>query len=93
MNTSRIPTYDRTHSDGLRNWFLAMAVQDLLFHPEDSATQIIRVSDGTPLFTNEESAEVDRILAKMFAEHGDKVIEACYPVFMRQAGFPEVLDA
>jgi len=93
MNTSRIPAYDHTHPSGMQNWFAAMAEQDLLFHPEDSATQIIRLSDGAPFFTKAEAAEADRVMAEIFAEHGDKVIDTCYPIFMKKAGFLEALDA
>jgi hypothetical protein len=93
MNTSRIPAYDRAHPDGMQNWFAAMAKQDLLFHPEDSATQIIRLSDGAPFFTETEAAEADRIVAEMFAKHGDMVIDSCYPIFMKKAGFSEAFEA
>ncbi|MCW4455775.1 hypothetical protein OK348_13365 [Flavobacterium sp. MXW15] len=93
MNTSRIPAYDRTHPNGMQKWFVAMAKQDLLFHPEDSATQIIHLPDGTPLFTEAEAAEADGVLVEMFAEHGNKVVDSCYSIFMKTAGFHEALNA
>ena len=93
MNVSRIPAYDRTNPDGLLIWFAEMAQRDLLFHPEESARNIIRVEDGMPLFTSAESEAADNALAEMFAEHGDKVIEACYPIFMRKAGVSGALDS
>lgn len=93
MSASRIPAYDRTNPDGMLIWFAEMAKRDLLFHPEDSASSIIRIDNGEPVFTREESKTVDATLAEMFSEHGDKVIEACYPVFMRNAGFLHAMDA
>lgn len=93
MDASRIPTYDCSNPDGMLIWFAEMANRDLLFHPEESARNIIRHADGKPLFTVEECVEADKTLAAMFAEHGDDVIRACYPIFMRKAGFLPVLDA
>jgi len=93
MNVSRIPAYDRTNADGMLVWFSEMAQRGLLFHPEESARNIIRVEDGMPLFVEAESEAADKVLTEMFAEHGDKVIEACYPIFMRMAGLSEALDS
>ena len=93
MNTSRIPAYDSSIPDGMTAWFSAMAKRDLLFHPEDSAKDIILTSNGNPMFTPEESEVVDGILSKMFSEHGDMVLATCYPLFMEKAGFSGNLDA
>jgi hypothetical protein len=93
MNVSRIPAYDRSSPDGMLIWFAEMAQRNLLFHPEDSASTIFRVADGARLFTDDESELVDGVLAEMFAEHGDKVIDACYPIFMKKAGFLHALDS
>ena len=93
MQNSRIPAYDRNNPDGMVIWFAEMSKRNLLFHPEDSARNIVRISDGTPTFTDSECVEADRILAEMFAEHGDGVIEACYPIFMRAAGQWAALDS
>lgn len=92
MGASRIPEYDHTNPDGMLVWFAEMAQRDLLFHPEDSARDIISVVDEKPVFTKEESVVVDRLLAEMFAEHGERVLEVCYPVFMRKAGCFQALD-
>lgn len=93
MSVSRIPVYNRFNPNGMLLWFSEMARRNLLFHPEESARDIFRTEDGTPLFTDLESKAADKVLAEMFAEHGDKVIAACYPVFMRKAGIPRALDA
>lgn len=86
MRTSRIPAYDRADSNGMSLWFSRMAVHDLLFHPEDSPESIVRANDGRRVFTDIECREISNILSSMFNEHGNGVIEACYPIFMRKAG-------
>lgn len=86
MQMNRIPEYTDHSFDGMLHWFAEMSVRELLFHPDESADQIINVVDGEPSFTSEECHKLDGILSKMFDEHGDKVHEAAYPVFMRRAG-------
>lgn len=93
MTESRIPAYDRSNADGMTIWFSEMSRRGLLFHPEDAPETVIRADDGSRVFTEAECAEVGGILSGMFAEHGDGVIEACYPVFMRAAGQLRALDA
>lgn len=92
MNVSRIPSFDPSQADGMLHWFAEMAHKDLLFHPEDRACDIVRIKDGMPLFSDAECLEVDSILAQMFDKHGNNVIETCYPIFMREAGFLSALD-
>ncbi|MFA5683853.1 MAG: hypothetical protein WCZ65_07350 [Lysobacteraceae bacterium] len=93
MNTSRIPAYDQNNPDGMTIWFAEMASRDLLFHPEDDPESIIKLSDGTSLFTQAECDDARKILTSMFAKHGDGVIKACYPIFMRKANCLHALDA
>ena len=93
VNVSRIPAYDHADQNGMLLWFSEMAVRDLLFHPEDDPRGIIRIADGRRLFTDSECRELGNILSRMFAEHGDAVIEACYPIFMRKAGVPSALHS
>ncbi len=85
--TSRIPAYDRISANGMRQWFEQMSQRGLLFHPEDSAETII-APDGSRLFTDVESAQADAILKDMFDQHGNRVIDMCYPIFMRMAHAP-----
>ena len=87
MNTSRIPVYDSSNPDGMSLWFTEMAERKLLYHPEESAWEILNVSDDERSFTDEECVLLDSILKKMFEEHGEGVIDACYPIFMRACGW------
>lgn len=86
MQTSRVPDFADHSFDGMLHWFAALSVRGLLFHPDDSPSEIISVADGKPVFTNEECRKIDGILASMFEKHGNQVHEACYPIFMRAFG-------
>ncbi|MCX7556144.1 hypothetical protein OS187_04800 [Xanthomonadaceae bacterium JHOS43] len=74
-------------------WFAEMSRRGLLFHPEDSPESIIECASGSRVFTDAECEESGNILRAMFAEHGDGVIDACYPVFMRACGQDIALDS
>ena len=88
---SRIPAYESGNADGMQMWFAEMSARGLLFHPEEDPTQIIRIGTWERSFTDAEADQVRGILGSMFAEHGDDMIDACYPIFMRAAG--QCLDA
>lgn len=93
MDISRIPKYDRTNADGMLFWFSEMAARNLIFHPVDAPAEIVGVEDGSPIFTDAECKEVESILSRMFAEHGNGVIDACYPFYMRRVGAPRALNS
>ncbi|PZO62737.1 MAG: hypothetical protein DI635_10700 [Pseudoxanthomonas suwonensis] len=90
MNSS-IPTYEEENPDGIILWFAEMSARGLLFHPEEDPSAIIRIGDGLRTFSETEAADARAILSRMFDRHGDRVIEACYPVFMHACG--QRLDA
>lgn len=87
----RIPTYDAINTDGMLLWFAEMSARGLLFHPEDDPADIIKIRSGERTFTDIEAKQVRDILGKMQSTHGDSMIDACYPVFMRAVG--QRLDA
>lgn len=87
----RIPRYDAAAPDGMIMWFAELQARGLLFHPEEDPADIIRIEDGARVFDDEEASRVRGILQSMEEEHGDGMIEACYPVFMRACG--QRLDA
>jgi hypothetical protein len=91
MQGTRIPDFTQNTFDGMLNWFAELSIRELLFHPDDSPSQIVKIVDGAPAFTAEECRKLEDILANMFRKHGDLVHEACYPVFMKAAG--QRLDA
>lgn len=87
---ARIPECGTVDLDGMTKWFEAMAAKGLLFHPEDDPADIISVESGMPVFLTDEVRTVRETLARFFAFDYSMTIEACYPVFMRTAGFENV---
>lgn len=86
---SRIPDYDAENPDGMLLWFSEMQARNLLFHPDDDPADVIDVRSDVHsdrLFTAEEASTLRTILGSMFAEHGDDVYEAAYPIVMRSVG-------
>lgn len=85
---SRIPTLHEATFDGAQSWFAEMQNQQLLFHPEDDPTDIVRVADGKRVFTDREAAEICFVLDALDKQLGHgALMEAAYPVFMRASGF------
>ncbi len=86
---SRIPFLQRTDVEGAHKWFAEMAAAGLIFHPEDEPSDIVMAASGAPLFSSEEADEVANIIQLLSCELGhDLMIETCYPIFMKAAGFP-----
>ncbi len=84
---SRIPKLRDTTFDGALLWFSEMQCSNLLFHPEDDPADIIRVSNGEPLFSDGEVQELRFLLNELEEDMGhEKVIEAAYPIFMNACG-------
>ena len=92
MNVAnRIPACNNFTFDGMLIWFAEMSVKELLFHPDDDPAEVIRIADNAPLFNENEVGQLRRTIDRMFAENGDAVYEAAYPVFMKRMGIQ--LDA
>ena len=91
MEAIRIPNLTENTFDGMLRWFAEMAKRDLLFHPDDSPDQIVRISTGQATFSAEECRKAEDILSRMFDRFGSDVHEAAYPIFMQH--FNGRLDA
>lgn len=55
---SRIPKLTEVSFGGAVMWFSNLHIQDLLFHPEDDPSDIIKIADGSATFTNQEVKEL-----------------------------------
>lgn len=89
---SRIPKLHDTTFDGALLWFSEMQCGNLLFHPEDDPADIIRISSGERLFSDDEANELRFLLNELEESLGhEKVIGAAYPIFMK--AFGNQLDA
>lgn len=87
MNTSRIPDFANKSREGMSIWFAEMSLRGLLFHPEDAPCDIFTIKTNERIFTPEECAKLEGILAEMFATFGDGVCETAYPIFMKCMGW------
>lgn len=88
----RLPELREISFDGALMWFSELQCESLLFHPEGDPAEIIRISDGTPLFSESEVIELKFLLEELESGIGqEQVIEAAYPVFM--TAFGNQLDA
>ncbi len=83
MPTSRVPEFNIATHANMKAWFKTMAERGLLFHPDDSPHQIVRVRTGRRTFSRDECRKLEGILSGMFNRFGDRVYTAAYPVFMR----------
>jgi hypothetical protein len=89
---SRIPKLRDVSFDGALTWFSELQCQSLLFHPEDDPAEIIKISDGSRLFSDREVTELQFLIRELDTSLGHaKMIEAAYPVFMSACGIK--LDA
>ncbi len=89
---SRIPKLSEVSFDGALMWFSEMKCRELLFHPEDDPSDIIRIADGVCVFSEGEVKELRFLVDEMEAGLGhEKMIEAAYPIFMTTCGIQ--LDA
>lgn len=84
---SRIPKLRDTTFDSALLWFSELQCDGLLFHPEDDPTDIIRVADDKPMFSDAEVQELRFILNELDQNLGhNQMIEAAYPISMNAFG-------
>jgi hypothetical protein len=86
MEADRTPDLTENTFDGMLLWFAEMSRRELLFHPEDSPSEIVNIRTGEPTFSAGECDKIDRILSGLFGRFGDGVHEAACPVFMKRFG-------
>lgn len=83
MTASRIPPLDGTSKKAAFAWLQAMHKQELLFCLDDRPEEILRISDGTRLYSDNEAKEVAEILALLFAKRGDETHDLAFEVVSR----------
>jgi hypothetical protein len=88
---SRIPKLQSLDFDGALLWFAELQAKGLLFHPDEDPEDIIRIRTSEKVFTGSEANELRIVMKTAFDVLGDRVYDACYPVFMHAAG--QRLDA
>lgn len=84
---NRIPKLRDQSKEAMDRWFFDMAEAGLIFHPEELAVSIVKISDGATFFSPEEAEVAQQIMDELCGRFGDEtVIESAYPHFMRAAG-------
>lgn len=88
MPKSRIPELKGTTEQDAQEWFLAMRDAELLFDPNDDATEIVHRESNEPLFTHLEATEANAIVDRLSHSLGDKLDAVVYPIYMEALGHP-----
>lgn len=88
---SRIPPLDTVSFDAALLWFAEMQSRGLLFHPDDDPAEMILITTGEKLFSDQEAAEARAAIDQLFTALGETVYEAAYPIMMNACG--QRLDA
>lgn len=67
----------------MSNWYGLMAQKNLLFHPDDTPEDVVKISNGVPTFNSTEQVQLIEIMQKIFNAHGDQVYKAACPYSMK----------
>lgn len=83
MAKSRIPTITGSSRKEAFMWFTALHARGMLFCLDENPQDLFKISDGSRLFTDEESVELVMILEALFAKHGDELHGLAFEVLSR----------
>lgn len=83
MTESRIPQLTGISKKAAFAWLQAMHARELLFCLDDRPQDIVRISDGSRLYSDEEAGKVSGILDMLFQEHGDDLHDLAFEVVSR----------
>lgn len=75
--TSRIPALPNRSLFAMNRWFYKMYQSGLLYHPDESAENIVCLDTNETLFTKAECIVLNKAIDTMFKIHGDKVYDVC----------------
>ena len=80
MVESRIPELIGTSKKAADAWLTAMHKRGLLFCLDDKPLDILKISDGSRIFTDNEANEVSKILDRLFEKRGDELHELAFEI-------------
>lgn len=86
---NRIPDLAGESREDMQQWFGMMDRLDLIYHPEDPATEIVHIDSGMPFFSTEEAIKADSVMQRLFALHGNDALDTACPYFMQRLGIPD----
>lgn len=80
MTKSRIPELTDTSKAAANAWLKALHKRELLFCLDSDPKDLVKISDGTPLFSDSEAGEVSEILDRLFQKRGDELHELAFEI-------------
>lgn len=83
---SRIPPLPNKSLRGMKSWFYKMYREDLLYHVDEQAENIVVIATGLPTFTPDECAHLNASVDILFDAHGDLVYDTCQVYYHRALG-------
>ena len=83
MTESRIPELTGTSKAAANAWLKALHKRNLLFCLDSDPKDLVKISDGTPTFSDSEAVEVSEILDRLFEKRGDELNELAFEVFSK----------
>lgn len=83
---SRIPEVPNSSYFAMNRWFYKMYLAGLLYHPDEPAETIVKISTGEPTFTQEECMKLNKAVSVMFEHHGDAVYGCGLKYFHKALG-------
>jgi len=91
---ARVPDLPNKSFFAMNRWFNKMYLAGLLYHPDEPAEAIVDIVSGKPTFTPVECAKLNKAVALMFKQHGDKVYEVGLRYFHKAMNFtPDYANA
>ena len=80
MIESRIPELTGTSKAAANAWLKALHKSGLMFHLDNDPKDLVKISDGTPTFSDSEAVEVSEILDRLFKKRGDELYELAFEI-------------
>ncbi|MDP2257657.1 MAG: hypothetical protein Q8K05_16680 [Polaromonas sp.] len=83
MSDSRIPQLTGTSKKAALAWLTTLHKEGMLFCLDDDPRDILKISDDSRLFTDDEATEVSGILNRLFIKLGDELHGLAFEVISR----------
>jgi hypothetical protein len=91
---TRIPDVPGRSTFALERWFYKLDRAGLLFNPDDAPEEVVSISTGEPVFSEEECAVLTESIDRLFEYHGERVYNVALKYFHRAVGItPEMASA
>ena len=83
MTTCKIPKLKADNAKAAKSWLQRMHRRNLLFCVDSNPQDLVKISDGSPMFTALECVELSAILDRLFAAIGSEVHDLAFDVVSR----------